>query len=40
MGAQDVSTFFEANYAEKLVSEVINHSLLTGVGSEVKQGGD
>ena len=35
-GAQDASAFFEANYAEKLTSEAVDHSLLTGVGSEVE----
>lgn len=35
-GAQDESAFFEANYAEKLASEVVDRSLLTGVGSEVE----
>jgi len=36
MGEQDASAFFEANYAEKLASEVVNRSLLTAVGSEVE----
>lgn len=34
--AQYPSTFFETNYEEKLASEVVDRSLLTGVGSEVE----
>ena len=35
-GAQGESVFFETNYSEKRVSEVVDHSLLTGIGSKVK----
>ena len=35
--AQKLSTFFEANYAEKLANEAVDRILLTGVGSKVKK---
>jgi hypothetical protein len=35
-GAQDASAFFQANYAERFASEVVDRSLLTSVGSEVE----